>query len=205
MPKFKKEEIVKAAVKRFVKHGLHKTTLQEIARDLRIGKSSIYHYFASKEELFLGAIEDQIEVYLEDIRNIFNNEDISLQERFQHYFSFKLELKIRYRLLYNLLVSDLSKTSTQQEADLIKKMLLEEEVIIKMVLNVLHRDSTEVIESRTSLVLTMQTYMLPFIYQLFVKKLDDTGLNLNDKIVRNIESLLFPDEQTNSSAEQEEY
>ncbi|MBP8960298.1 MAG: TetR/AcrR family transcriptional regulator, partial [Bacteroidales bacterium] len=32
--------------------GFHKTTMEEIARALKIGKSSIYYYFNSKEEIF---------------------------------------------------------------------------------------------------------------------------------------------------------
>ena len=55
--KDRKIQILKAAVKRFAKHGLNKTTLDEIARDLRIGKATIYNYFESKEELFYETIK----------------------------------------------------------------------------------------------------------------------------------------------------
>jgi len=51
LDKERKIQIIKAAVKRFTKHGLHKTTLDEVARDLRIGKATIYNYFESKEDL----------------------------------------------------------------------------------------------------------------------------------------------------------
>ncbi|MBP7731635.1 MAG: TetR/AcrR family transcriptional regulator [Bacteroidales bacterium] len=36
----------------FGRFGFHKTTMEEIARALKIGKSSIYYYFNSKEEIF---------------------------------------------------------------------------------------------------------------------------------------------------------
>jgi len=48
----RKHQIIRAAVKRFARHGHGKTTLEEIARDIRIGKATIYHYFESKDELF---------------------------------------------------------------------------------------------------------------------------------------------------------
>jgi AcrR family transcriptional regulator len=54
--KEKKLQIIKAAAKRFDKHGLAKTTLNEIARDLRIGKATLYGYFSSKEELFFSVL-----------------------------------------------------------------------------------------------------------------------------------------------------
>ena len=36
----------------FSRHGFKKTTMEEIARALRMGKSSVYYYFRSKEEIF---------------------------------------------------------------------------------------------------------------------------------------------------------
>lgn len=41
MEKEKKILIIKTAIKRFIRHGKHKTTLDEIARDLRMSKSSL--------------------------------------------------------------------------------------------------------------------------------------------------------------------
>ena len=52
MEKEKKKQLIRTAAKRFEKHGIKKTTLDEIARDLRITKATIYHYFNSKEDLF---------------------------------------------------------------------------------------------------------------------------------------------------------
>ena len=36
----------------FSRHGFRKTTMDEIARALKMGKSSVYYYFRSKEEIF---------------------------------------------------------------------------------------------------------------------------------------------------------
>jgi len=38
----RKIQIIKAAAKRFARHGLNKTTLDEVARDIRIGKATIF-------------------------------------------------------------------------------------------------------------------------------------------------------------------
>ncbi|MCZ7612419.1 MAG: TetR/AcrR family transcriptional regulator [Ignavibacteriaceae bacterium] len=73
MAKGRKEEIVRAAAKRFSRHGFNKTTLEEIARDIRIGKPTIYHYFTSKDELFNSSVEFQSSQFIEDIKAIFNN------------------------------------------------------------------------------------------------------------------------------------
>lgn len=52
----KEEAIVSAAHKRFAYYGYSKTTMDEIARDLGMGKASLYYYFPTKESLFRAVI-----------------------------------------------------------------------------------------------------------------------------------------------------
>ena len=54
-------EILKAARELFLSKGFRETTLEEIAHQAEFGKGTIYNYFASKEELFFGIIEQVIE------------------------------------------------------------------------------------------------------------------------------------------------
>jgi AcrR family transcriptional regulator len=44
--------IILTASKIFSRYGFRKTTMEEISKALKKGKSSIYYYFASKEEIF---------------------------------------------------------------------------------------------------------------------------------------------------------
>ncbi len=67
----RKEQIIKAALKRFVKHGLHKTTLDEIARDMRIGKATLYYYFSSKDELYQKTVLYETAKYITEIKKNF--------------------------------------------------------------------------------------------------------------------------------------
>jgi AcrR family transcriptional regulator len=48
---FRKKVIISAG-QIFSRYGFRKTTMDEIARELKMGKSSIYYYFESKEEIF---------------------------------------------------------------------------------------------------------------------------------------------------------
>ncbi len=45
-------EILKAAQRAFRKWGLRKTTMEDIAREARKGKSTLYYYYRSKEDIF---------------------------------------------------------------------------------------------------------------------------------------------------------
>jgi len=56
----RKNQILNAAESVFHQFGLAKTTMQDIARTLRKGKSSLYHYFASKEEIIVGMLHKEI-------------------------------------------------------------------------------------------------------------------------------------------------
>jgi AcrR family transcriptional regulator len=47
-----RREIILTAIKIFSKYGFKKTTMDEISKALKKGKSSIYYYYGSKEEIF---------------------------------------------------------------------------------------------------------------------------------------------------------
>jgi AcrR family transcriptional regulator len=53
--------IVGVARKIFTRYGFRKTTMEQIAASSRKGKSSIYYYFKSKEEIFRAVVEKEAE------------------------------------------------------------------------------------------------------------------------------------------------
>ncbi|RLD78380.1 MAG: TetR/AcrR family transcriptional regulator, partial [Bacteroidetes bacterium] len=54
-----KENILDVAQSIFRKYGFKKTTMDEIAKAARKGKSTLYYYFKSKEEIFAAVIEKE--------------------------------------------------------------------------------------------------------------------------------------------------
>ncbi|MDA3859611.1 MAG: TetR/AcrR family transcriptional regulator [Melioribacteraceae bacterium] len=48
----KKERIITIAEQLFARFGIQKTTMEDIAKKARMGKSTMYYYFKSKEEVF---------------------------------------------------------------------------------------------------------------------------------------------------------
>src|ERR1700730_4558145 len=53
-------EIIGGARTLFEKYGLKKTTMEDIAREVGKGKSSLYYYFPSKYEIFEAVVEQEI-------------------------------------------------------------------------------------------------------------------------------------------------
>jgi AcrR family transcriptional regulator len=62
--KSKRQMILEAAQKRFALYGLEKTTMQDIADDLKVVKGSIYYYYPDKENLYKAVFEaEQFEFF----------------------------------------------------------------------------------------------------------------------------------------------
>ncbi|HZW37982.1 MAG: TetR/AcrR family transcriptional regulator [Syntrophothermus sp.] len=126
----RKLQIIKAADKRFSKHGLQKTTLDEVARDLRIGKATIYHYFQSKEDLYLKTLNWEFDLLLNDIKNVFS-ENISDKEKLIKYFELKENIENTYKLIHNVFILILKDKALKEEIDILNNTIDEEEILIK--------------------------------------------------------------------------
>lgn len=57
-----REQVVRAARLVFARFGFKKTALDDIARESRKGKSTIYYYFKSKDEIFKAVIDAEAEI-----------------------------------------------------------------------------------------------------------------------------------------------
>jgi AcrR family transcriptional regulator len=130
LEKDRKLQIIKAAEKRFVKHGLHKTTLDEIARDLRIGKSTIYHYFTSKEDLYFSTLRWQIEQYHIQLKNILFQEKDTI-EKIKDYYNFKSAVFENYKLILPLFIHFMDETNFEEEISILKELYSGEENLMK--------------------------------------------------------------------------
>lgn len=117
----KKLEIIKTAEKRFVRHGLKKTTLDEVARDLRMSKSTLYHYFESKEDLYYQTLDNQFSEYIAEVKAIFSKENSQPGQIVQEYFALRKAFPQSYKLLTQLVLFALNDTITQPENDILIK------------------------------------------------------------------------------------
>jgi AcrR family transcriptional regulator len=90
-----KEAIVNVARHIFSRFGFKKTTMDEIAIASRKGKSSIYYYFASKEEIFQAVVEKEAEILKQELIKATNETDSPAQK-------LKMYVLIRMRTLEKL-------------------------------------------------------------------------------------------------------
>ncbi|MDD4673134.1 MAG: TetR/AcrR family transcriptional regulator [Bacteroidales bacterium] len=128
-----RNNIVSIASNVFEKFGFKKTTVDDIAQALRKGKSSIYYYFKSKEDIFKAVVEKEADAHRAEINRIMES-NLNTIEKLKSYVKARmLAVKIManyYTLIRNNDVSNL---------DLIEKLRAkydtEELSIIKRLLN----------------------------------------------------------------------
>ena len=81
--------IVEVARKIFTRYGFRKTTMEQIAGAAKMGKSSVYYYFKSKEEIFQSVVEFEATMLKDHLLQIINTGD-SPPERLKAYILFRL-------------------------------------------------------------------------------------------------------------------
>ncbi len=68
-----RDQIIESSRQIFSKYGFRKTTMDEIAQSVRKGKSSIYYYFTSKEEIYKAVIEKEAVILSNEIHDALSN------------------------------------------------------------------------------------------------------------------------------------
>jgi AcrR family transcriptional regulator len=114
------EEIGRVTAHLFARKGYHTTSMREIARELGMDKSSLYHYFKSKEELLFKLANDAIDDCFTTLEQICSA-DIPPDD--------KLKKVLRFYILYYagdqegliLIANELNSLNEEYRSILIKK------------------------------------------------------------------------------------
>jgi len=72
-PQDKACRIIEVAQKRFGQYGFEKTTINDIASDLKMSKGSLYYYFPDKEHIYIAVIQKEHDLFIHMV-----NEKIAL-------------------------------------------------------------------------------------------------------------------------------
>jgi len=92
--------IVTAAREVFGRYGFRKATMEEIAQAARKGKSSLYHYFKSKEEVFQAVVEKEGNILEKEIEQTLEKEKTP-QDKLRMYTIKRMEILNRVANFYS--------------------------------------------------------------------------------------------------------
>lgn len=128
-----RETILQIAQDIFSKYGYKKTTLDDIANAVRKGKSSLYYYFSSKEDLFQAVILKEVEVLKQALEKVVFR-SLDPEEKLREYILTKLTIFRELSNLYNALENDVTaigfieeikEKNQKDEIRMIKRILIE--------------------------------------------------------------------------------
>ena len=86
----KREFIVDKAQSLFARFGLAKTSMEDIAGECGMGKSSLYYYFKSKEDVFAAVIKNEFDGYRITLTNKLNRNE-SATRQFKKYIKIRMD------------------------------------------------------------------------------------------------------------------
>jgi|SRR5690606_29675225 Transcriptional regulator len=124
MPDDKRSQIVAAALKRFSHFGIAKTSMSEIADDLKLSKANLYYYFPDKFSLIEAIVYDIMAESEEIVQEALNASSDTLELLIRMLDIKKEILEKYYMLVLNLQEMNISEEKWQALA----KQLLEREV-----------------------------------------------------------------------------
>jgi AcrR family transcriptional regulator len=96
-----KEHIIKVACKLFLQKSFKEVTMQELVKSTGLSKGAFYHYFESKEHLFLSVVEF---FYTAVIK--LHYEEYSRESFYKFYHGYAEEIKRFSEVYHNLFISD---------------------------------------------------------------------------------------------------
>jgi AcrR family transcriptional regulator len=130
----KKNILLQIAQNIFARFGLFKTTVDEIAKAARMGKSSIYYYFRSKEDIFKAVLEKELRILKEKIAKAIA-ESRSPQEKLKNFIVTRMKYVKELANIYSALkdeylrhyefIQKLRQNYDIEEINIIKKILQE--------------------------------------------------------------------------------
>lgn len=132
-----KDEIIKAdilreAQKLFQQYGLKKTTMEDIARSMGKGKSTLYYYYCSKEEIFDAVIGREMKEVFHQAREAVEKA-VTAEEKLRLFTLTKIKSLQKKSNLYRVVRGEMQETGRcmkhlhteydMQEVNLVKQIL----------------------------------------------------------------------------------
>ncbi len=79
-----REQLIDIAASLFQSKGFEQTSMNDIARAMGLGRSAVYHYFRSKEEILASLVEAESISPFKELETIRAAQDISATEKLRH-------------------------------------------------------------------------------------------------------------------------
>lgn len=96
------KQIIQAAQQLFRIHGFQKVTMDDVAKEIGKGRSSLYYYYKSKEEILDAAIEVEMREILTELSQAINQAP-DLEQKISVYCMTRLKISKKRKGFYNMI------------------------------------------------------------------------------------------------------
>lgn len=110
----RRREIFEAAVHLFAEKGYTETSMREIARAADCGKSTLYDYFETKDDILLSYFEDEIHTITRRVEEIVR-EDLPAEEKLRRVLQTHLEYLLANKNFYLRLTIEVQRLALQSQ------------------------------------------------------------------------------------------
>lgn len=116
-----RNEIISTAQKLFQQYGLQKTTMEDIARAMGKGKSTLYYYYKSKEEIFDAVLRLEMnDVY--QVSKAAVQQAGTASEKLKAYFSISFQIAKSKTNLYRMVVAEIAVQDLSRIHPIVKEL-----------------------------------------------------------------------------------
>src|SRR5512134_1470460 len=116
----RRHEIFHQVVNIFLKKGFQETSIREIAEATGLGKSTLYDYFKTKDEILLYFFEDQLSDLTEAARDI-AMQNLSADERLRQVMSSHMEFLQANKSLFMKLTLEAQRLKLESQKEIQKR------------------------------------------------------------------------------------
>jgi len=110
----RRHEIFASSLALFVGKGFRETSMREIAEAAKMGKSSLYDYFRTKDDILLWAVEDQM-LDLTDAARKIADQPLPAPERLRQVMQLHLSFLVSRKELYLKLMFEVQRLSIESQ------------------------------------------------------------------------------------------
>jgi AcrR family transcriptional regulator len=134
---WRRHEVFTASMHLFLEKGFRETTMQEIAQAAGMGKSTLYDYFKTKDEILLSVVEDEIYDLTELAKQI-ASQDIPAAEKLHQMMHAHLEFLLVNKDFYTKMTYEVQRLDIESQRRIQTKRHAYQDLLCRLVEDAIH-------------------------------------------------------------------
>ncbi|MEX6689534.1 TetR/AcrR family transcriptional regulator [Danxiaibacter flavus] len=131
------EQILQAAQQLFQKHGFQKVTMDDVAKAVGKGRSSIYYYYKNKDEIFDAVVNVEIKDILTELSKAVN-EQSNTEEKIRAFCSTKIKVAKKKKGFFTAMEAGMNADEislySEKKSNISKRIMKEEGALLQQIL-----------------------------------------------------------------------